>query len=381
MRTIGTSAFGIRTPIIKRNDDVVEIIVDSILNSKINVDNLDILCITESLIARAQNNYIKFDSLTKEFNNKFKSDSVGVVFPILSRNRFLHILKALANTKKEIYILLSYPNDEVGNPLISKNELRKANLNPYKKVLNEIEFKNLFPNTKHPFTNIDYIDLYKSVGKNINIFFSNNELDMLKFSDNILVANVHERNEVKNNLLNNNAKLVLTLEDILTTKNSEGYNPEFGLMGSNLAKDDEIKLFPRDSKKYVFEIQKKIHEKTNKLIEVMVFGDGAFKDPVHGIWEFADPVVSPAYTNGLIGTPNELKLKFIADNEFENLNYEETQKLIKEKIKNKKESSLGTTPRQITDLLGSLADLVCGSGDKGTPIVLIKGYFDNYSDN
>lgn len=391
MRMIGTRSLGIRTPIVKEGDDIVKIVVDSIMDTikyeGVTLKNMDVIGITESLVARAQGNFANIDVITKDINAKFPDD-IGVVFPILSRNRFSLVLKAIANTNKKVHVLLSYPYDEVGNCLMDIDKMEELNINPYSDFLTEKEYRKLFgKNVLHEFTGIDYVKLYKSLGDNINIYLSNNPLDILKYTTNILVSNVHDRFKTKEKLINNGAKLVLTLGDILIESIDEsGYNPEYGLLGCNLASDEEIKLFPRDSKKYVTKIQEELFKKTNALVEVMVYGDGAFKDPVCGIWELADPVVSPGFTDGLIGTPNEIKLKYIVDTELKDLDEEETLIKIKKKIYEKKsdklneKEALGTTPRRLVDLLGSLSDLTSGSGDKGTPVVLIQGYFDNYSD-
>ncbi len=391
MRMIGTRSLGIRTPIVKEGDDIVKIVVDSIMDTikyeGVTLKNMDVIGITESLVARAQGNFANIDVITKDINNKFPDD-IGVVFPILSRNRFSLVLKAIANTNKKVHVLLSYPYDEVGNCLMDIDKMEELNINPYSDILTEKDYRKLFgKEVLHEFTGIDYVKLYKSLGDNINIYLSNNPLDILKYTKNILVSNVHDRFKTKEKLINNGAKLVLTLDDILTESIDEsGYNPEYGLLGCNLASDEEIKLFPRDSKKYVTKIQEELFKKTNALVEVMVYGDGAFKDPVCGIWELADPVVSPGFTDGLIGTPNEIKLKYIVDTELKDLDEEETLIKIKKKIYEKKsdklneKEALGTTPRRLVDLLGSLSDLTSGSGDKGTPVVLIQGYFDNYSD-
>ncbi len=390
-RTIGTIARGIRTPIVKEGDNLVEIVVNSVLKSAdqegFQLRDRDVVGITESLVARAQGNYASIEDISKDIDKKFKDD-IGVVFPILSRNRFSVLLKGFAMTGKTIHLLLSYPSDEVGNHLMDIDKMDKLGINPYSDNLSEMDYRRLFGDkVKHPFTGIDYVDLYKEMGNgNINIYFSNDPRYILNFTKDILVANVHDNKRTKKILEKSGANILLGLDDILNTPNDiSGYNPEYGLMGSNLASDHEVKLFPRDSQIYVEKIQESLIEKTGKQIEVMVYGDGAFKDPVGRIWELADPVVSPGFTKGLSGTPNELKLKYIVDTELNELTSDEIMDAVKKKIYSKdldllnQVESLGTTPRQITDLLGSLCDLVSGSGDKGTPVVLIQGYFDNFA--
>ncbi len=393
-RTIGTSAYGLRTPIIKKGDDLVSIITESTLEAlegnSLSLKEMDVLAITESLLARAQGNYCTIEDIRNDIENKF-NDSIGILFPITSRNRFSIILKAIASTKKKITIFLNYPSDEVGNRLMDTEVLSENGINIYTDTFTEEVYRELVGGSyKHPFTGLDYVSLYKSfaVNDNIEIFLSNNPLDILNHTRDILVANIHDRQNLKSVLKSNGANIVLGLDDIMTESiNGSGYNPEYGLYGSNLATDSSLKLFPRNSDIFVHEVQKSIFEKTGVKIEVMVYGDGAFKDPIGKIWELADPVVSPGYTSNLEGTPNELKLKYIADTELTELDGESAMSVMKEKINAKTKSSpgsnaaLGTTPRRLTDLLGSLADLVSGSGDKGTPVVLIKGYFDNFASN
>ncbi len=390
-RTIGTTARGIRTPIVKEGDDLVNIVVDSVIEAA-NSENIhfrdkDVIGITESLVARAQGNYATADNIKKDVETKF-DDEIGIVFPILSRNRFSILLKGIADTKKTIHLLLSYPSDEVGNQLMDLDKMDRLNINPHSDVLTEAEYRSLFgEKVLHPFTGIDYVDLYKSMGHgNIHIYLSNDPRTILNYTKDVLVANVHDRVRTKRILKEAGANILLGLDDILTASiDGSGYNPEYGLLGSNLASDHEVKLFPRDSQIYVEEIQKLLIERTGKQIEVMVYGDGAFKDPVGKIWELADPVVSPGFTSGLSGTPNELKLKYIVDTELDDLSGDEVLNAVKQKIYSKdvdllgNAESLGTTPRRITDLLGSLCDLTSGSGDKGTPVVLIQGYFDNFA--
>ena len=390
-RTIGTTARGIRTPIVKEGDDLVNIVVDSVIEAanseNIKLRDKDVIGITESLVARAQGNYATSDHIKQDVDTKF-NDEIGIVFPILSRNRFSILLKGIADTKKTIHLLLSYPSDEVGNQLMDLDKMDELNINPYSDVLTEADYRKLFgEKVLHPFTGIDYVDLYKSMGHgNIHIYLSNDPRTILNYTKDVLVANVHDRVRTKRILKDAGANILLGIDDILTSSiDGSGYNPEYGLLGSNLASDHEVKLFPRDSQKYVEEIQKLLIEKTGKNIEVMVYGDGAFKDPVGKIWELADPVVSPGFTSGLLGTPNELKLKYIVDTELDDLSGDEVLNAVKQKIYSKgvdllgNAESLGTTPRRITDLLGSLCYLTSGSGDKGTPVVLIQGYFDNFA--
>ena len=392
VRAVGTTARGIRAPIVKEGDDLIEIVIDSVLNAakieNFNLRDRDIIGITESLVARAQGNYATIDNITKEINNKFDKE-VGVVFPILSRNRFAVILKGIALSGKKIYLVLKYPSDEVGNHLMDVDKMNQIGINPYIDVLTEKDYRKLFGETVcHPFTGIDYVQIYKdlAVVDNIEIYLSNDPKTVLNYTKDVLVANVHDRKRTKEILKKAGANRLYGLDDLLNEPiDGSGYNPEYGLLGSNLATETKVKLFPRNSKYYVDEIQKRFKEKTGKNVEVMIYGDGAFKDPVGKIWELADPTVSPGYTSGLKGTPNEIKLKYLVDTELNNLTGEEAAKAVKEKIDKKDidlvghEESMGTTPRKITDLLGSLCDLTSGSGDKGTPIVLIQGYFDNYA--
>ncbi len=391
-RTVGVIARGIRTPIIKQGDDLVNIVVSSVLKS-MEAENYclrdrDVLGITESLLARAQGNYATISQITEAVKSKFEGD-IAVLFPILSRNRFYSILKAISLTGKHIFLFLSYPSDEMGNHLMDKDTMDEIGINQYTETISESKYRKLFGREfLHPFTGIDYVELYKNsaINDNIEIFLSNDTEITLDYSHEILVANIHDRHRTKKILKKMGAKKVLGLDDILNESvDGSGYNPDFGLLGSNKATDETIKLFPRDCREFVNEVQKLIKESTGKQIEVMIYGDGAFKDPQGKIWELADPVISPGYTKGLEGMPNEIKLKYIADNELKNLGSkvaaDEVMKMLKEKkpeIKDKSKS-VGTTPRQLTDLLGSLCDLVSGSGDKGTPIVLIQGYFDNFA--
>ncbi len=389
-RLIGTVAMGLRAPIIKKGDDLVTIVSDMVSEvgeSEVRLRDRDVVAITESLLARSQGNYASIYDIAKDFKDKFAGDEVAILFPILSRNRFSTLLKAFALTGKKLHICLSYPADEVGNLLMDEMDLFNSDVNAYSDVLDMEEFKEVAGSYKHLFTDMDYPKFYKSLAENSEIHFLNNPVDALKFTDNVLVASIHNRDLVKKQLLDAGAKKVLKLDELLIKSvNGSGYNPDYGLLGSNLSTEDSVKLFPRDSQDFVEDLQKRLVEKTGKKIEVMVYGDGAFKDPVGHIWELADPVVSPGFTSGLIGTPNELKLKYVADNDLSDLSgdeaIEEFKKLVRDKDKNTDDNKrLGTTPRQITDLLGSLSDLVSGSGDKGTPVVLIQGYFDNYSND
>lgn len=391
-RLIGTSSLGIRLPIVKQGDDLVKIVSDCftevIEQQKIEVSNTDIIGITESLLARTQGNYVKLSYITEDLNSKY-DDEISLVHPILSRNRFLNILKAIANTNKKVKIYLSYPSDEVGNLLMDKYEIMKKNVNIYKDTLTEEDYLNILGKKYlHPFTGLDYVEIYKSVFQKgqVEILYSNNLEDIAKNSKSILVANIHDREYMKEYFKEHGINSVYTLADIMSSPiNNSGYNEHYGLYGSNAASDDSLKLFPRDAKKFVDDVQAEIMKKTGKKIEVLVYGDGAFKDPIGGIWELADPVVSPGFTDGLIGRPNEVKIKYLADNDLADLSGEEAIKAMKEKIKTKDDNDvtqnakLGTTPRQLTDLVGSLCDLMSGSGDKGTPVIYIKGYFDNYS--
>lgn len=390
-RLVGTTARGIRTPIIKEGDDIINIVVDSVLDAAKKGDfelgDKDVIGITESLIARAQGNFATVDQIGKDIASKFP-DEIGVVFPITSRNRFSLILEGIVKSGRKVHLLLSYPSDEMGNHLMDLDKMDELDINPYTDVLTEEKYRELFgEKVAHPFTGIDYVKLYSDIlGDTSNIYLSNDPRTILDYTKDVLVANVHDRKRTKRNLKATGANLVYGLDDILTTSvDGSGYNEDYGLLGTNLSSDDTVKLFPRNCNYYVNEIQKIIYERTGKTVEVMIYGDGAFKDPVGKIWELADPVVSPGHTDGLVGVPNEVKLKYLADNELENLSGDDAISAIKDKIKSKepdeidKNASLGTTPRRITDLLGSLCDLTSGSGDKGTPVVLIQGYFDNFA--
>lgn len=393
-RRLGTVSRGVRCPIIKEGDDLVSIVTDSIIlaskEENFPLNDRDVVAITESIVARAQGNYATVDQIATDVKNKVKSEKIGVIFPILSRNRFAILLKGIAKGVKKIILMLSYPSDEVGNSLISYDELDEKNIDPYRDVLTLEQYRNLFGHNVHEFTGVDYVEYYMSIikemGSEVEVIFANQAKTILNYADSIITCDIHTRNRTKRILKNAGAKVVLGLDDILTSSvDGSGYNEKYGLLGSNKATEDKVKLFPRDSQYLVEDIQKQLYEKTNKHFEVMIYGDGAFKDPQGKIWELADPVVSPFFTKGLIGTPNELKLKFLADNDFKDLKGEELRMAIEKRIIEKEKDlvgkmiSEGTTPRQLTDLIGSLCDLTSGSGDKGTPIVLVQGYFDNYT--
>ena len=393
-RLVGTVSRGVRAPIIRENDDICKIVVESVINASISegfsLRDKDVVGITEAVVARAQGNYATVDDVAADIKAKFLDGTFGVVFPILSRNRFSICLKGIARGAKKIVLMLSYPSDEVGNHLVTLDQLDENNVNRWSDVLTEAKYRELFGYQKHHFTGVDYVEYYRqlveSEGCECEIIFANDVRTILNYTENVLCCDIHSRARSKRLLKAKGASLVYGLDDILTESiNGSGYNKDYGLLGSNKATEDKIKLFPRDGQVIVEEIQKQLKEKTGKTIEVMVYGDGAFKDPVGKIWELADPVVSPFYTSGLLGQPNELKLKYLADNDFANLQGEALKEAIKESIKHKDSNlvgqmaSQGTTPRQLTDLIGSLCDLTSGSGDKGTPIILIQGYFDNYT--
>lgn len=389
-RLIGTVAMGLRAPIVKKGDDLVQIvgdIVEEVAREEVKLRDKDVVAITESLLARSQGNYASIEQIAKDFANKFDNDEVAILFPILSRNRFSILLKAFALSGKKLHICLSYPSDEVGNLVMDEMDLFNSDINAYTDVLSLEEFRKVAGDYKHLFTEMDYPEFYGEIAKNSEIHFLNNPVDALKFTDNILVASIHTRNIVKRQLVEAGAKKVLKLDEILTESvDGSGFNPDYGLLGSNLSTGNVVKLFPRNAQDFVNKVQKRLIEETGKHVEVMVYGDGAFKDPVGHIWELADPVVSPGFTDGLTGTPYELKLKYVADNDLSDLSSEEAAEEFKKLVRNKDKNTdsnkrLGTTPRQITDLLGSLSDLISGSGDKGTPVVLIQGYFDNYSND
>lgn len=396
-RRTGVKSIGIRGPIIREGDDLRKIVVDTIIDASnaegFKLDDRDVVAITESVVARAQGNYATIDQIAKDINNKFGAATIGVIFPITSRNRFAILLRGIARAAKKIVLMLSYPSDEVGNALLSYDELDEKNINPYSDVLDLKKYRELFGLKKHEFTGVDYIDYFQNIITDENceceIVFANQAKTILNYTKDVLVCDIHTRFRTKRILKEHGANIVFGLDDILTQSvDGSGYNERYGLLGSNKATEDKVKLFPKDEcKELVLNIQKDFMEKTSKKIEVMVYGDGAFKDPQGKIWELADPVVSPAFTEGLRGTPNELKLKYLADNDYKNLNGEELKEAIKTSIKNKDNNlkgqmiSEGTTPRQLTDLLGSLCDLTSGSGDKGTPFILVKGYFDNYTND
>lgn len=390
-RLIGTVTRGIRTPIIKEGDDLVQIITDSVINAldanDVAMQDQDIVCITESLQARSQGNFATIDQIAKDVASKY-SDEIGIVFPILSRNRFAVLLKGIAKAGLKLHILLSYPADEVGNHLMDERLLMNQGINPYTDVLEEADYRKIFgDDVRHTFTGVDYINLYKEIAPNCEIHLSNDPQTILNYTDQVLVCSVHDREHIKKSLKEFGASVVYGLDDLLTKPvDGSGYNKEYGLLGSNTADETSVKLFPRDCQTLVDVVQERLQAHSGKQIEVMIYGDGAFKDPVGKIWELADPVVSPAYTSGLEGTPNEIKIKYVADNEMKHLSSDESTSLIRQKIKENQQNesndyTIGTTPRRLTDLIGTLADLTSGSGDKGTPVVYIQGYFDNYASN
>ena len=393
-RMVGTVSRGVRAPIIRSGDDIVEIVVNSVLEASADdgfeIRNRDIIALTEAVVARAQGNYASVDNIADDVRAKLGGETVGVIFPILSRNRFAICLRGIAKGAKKIVLLLSYPSDEVGNHLVSLDKLDEKGVNPYSDVLDLKTYRELFGYEKHPFTGVDYVEYYEGLirecGADVEIVFANDPRKILNYTKNVINCDIHTRARTKRLLKAAGAERVFGLDEILNAPvNGSGFNADYGLLGSNKATEDEVKLFPRDCQPVVDAIQSKLLEKTGKLVEVMVYGDGAFKDPIGKIWELADPVVSPAYTPGLEGTPNELKLKYLADNDFAGLSGEELKAAIKSKIQEKddnlvgKMASEGTTPRRLTDLIGSLCDLTSGSGDKGTPFVYIQGYFDNYT--
>ena len=392
VRTVGTTVRGIRAPIIKEGDDPVRTVVDSVTaamaSGNFGLEDRDVIGITESFVARAQGNYASLEDIAYDVKRKFTGD-IAVIFPILSRNRFSMVLKGISMGAQRVYLLLKYPSDEIGNPLMDFEIMDQAGINPYTDVLSEDKYRKLFgDNVAHPFTGVDYVRHYKdtAVNDNIKIYLANNPTAALNYTKEVLTADIHTRHRTKRVLKAAGAKTVYGLDDILTESvNGSGYNPEFGLLGSNKATEDKVKLFPRGCKTVVDDVQRAILEKTGKRVEVLIYGDGAFKDPQCKIWELADPVVSPGYTDGLRGTPSEIKIKYIADNDFNGLEGSEKAEAVKARIRQKgnnllgRDESLGTTPRQLTDLLGSLCDLTSGSGDKGTPIVLVQGYFDDFA--
>ena len=391
MRTYGTCAFGVRAPIIRPGDDLVSIVADSVLATvderNINLKDKDIIAVTEAVLAKSQGNLAKTSDIAADVRKKLGGGPVGLVFPILSRNRFTGILEGIIDGVDELVIQLSYPFDEVGNPLVSIDKLYDLGIYTFDKSYTSEEFYKLVGSVEHPFTGMDYIKTYLDIcGSKARVILSNDPLEILKYTKKVIGADIHSRHRTKKLLFANGAEKVLSLTDILNEKSNEhGYHEEYGVLGSNKSKDGQLKLFPRAGQEFAEKLQAEMKKRTGKTIECMVYGDGAFKDPVGGIWELADPVVSPGFTSGLLGTPSEIKLKYVADNNIGELKGEAAVAEIKEIIKNKEKDlktskvSLGTTPRRITDLVGSLSDLVSGSGDKGTPIVLITGYFDNYA--
>ena len=392
-RRVGTVSRGIRCPIIREGDDLARIVSNSVLEAAeiegFEIRDRDVIAVTESIVARSQGNYASVDAIAEDVRNKLGGETIGVIFPILSRNRFAICLRGIAKGAKKIVLMLSYPSDEVGNELVSLDKIDEAGVNPYSDVLSLEKYRELFGVIKHPFTGVDYVeyysDLIRGCGAEVEIVFANQPKAILNYTDCILTCDIHTRARTKRILKNAGAKVVLGLDEILNAPvNGSGCNEKYGLLGSNKSTEDKIKLFPRDCKQLVLDIQKEIADKTGRKVEVMVYGDGAFKDPQGKIWELADPVVSPAFTDGLIGTPNELKLKYLADNDFKDLSGDALKEAISDSIRKKdgdlkgNMASQGTTPRQLTDLIGSLCDLTSGSGDKGTPVVLVQGYFDNY---
>ena len=393
-RMVGTVSRGVRAPIIRKGDDLAEIVTSSVLEAAADdgfaVRDRDIIAMTEAIVARAQGNYATVNDIAEDVRMKFGGETVGVIFPILSRNRFAICLRGIAMGAKKVVLMLSYPSDEVGNHLVSLDMLDEKGVDPYKDVLSLEKYRELFGYEKHPFTGVDYVEYYEGLirgcGAEAEVIFANDPRAVLPYTKNVINCDIHTRARTKRLLKAAGAERVFGLDEILTAPvNGSGYNEKYGLLGSNKATEDQVKLFPRDCQDLVENIQKRILEATGKHVEVMVYGDGAFKDPIGKIWELADPVVSPAYTSGLEGTPNELKLKYLADNDFAHLSGEALKEAIKSEITKKdddlvgKMASEGTTPRRLTDLIGSLCDLTSGSGDKGTPIVYIQGYFDNYT--
>ena len=393
-RRVGTVSRGIRCPIIRKGDNLAKIVADSVIEAAefegFELRDRDVISVTESIVARAQGNYASVNDIAIDVKNKLGGETIGVIFPILSRNRFAICLRGIAMAAKKIVLMLSYPSDEVGNELVSLDKLDEAGVNPYSDVLTLARYRELFGKNAHEFTGVDYVEYYgnlvRECGAEIEIIFANQPKAILEYTDTVLTCDIHTRARTKRILKAAGAKTVCGLDDILNASvNGSGYNENYGLLGSNKSTEESIKLFPHNCQPFVLDVQKRVLEATGKHVEVMVYGDGAFKDPKGKIWELADPVVSPAFTDGLVGTPNELKLKYLADNDYKDLSGEELKKAISESIKAKDDNlvgnmaSQGTTPRQLTDLIGSLCDLTSGSGDKGTPVVLVQGYFDNYT--
>ncbi|XVG95882.1 coenzyme F420-0:L-glutamate ligase [Eubacteriales bacterium KG127] len=402
-RFVGTVSRGLRAPIIKEGDDLKSVVVNTVLEAaecgEFTIRNRDVLAVTESIVARSQNNYATLDQIAQSLRNKldengYEGQPLGLVFPIMSRNRFAICLKAIARGVDKVVLLLGYPSDEVGNHLVDLDLLDEKGINPYTDVLNQEQFESLFGKSRHPFTGMDYINYYKELaeaeGCEVEIYFSKNPKAIVEYTDCVLACDTHTRHRTKKLAKKAGAKIVLSMDDIMTESvDGSGYNPDFGLLGSNKSSEEMVKLFPINCQAFVDEIQAELKAKTSKDVEVMIYGDGAFKDPVGKIWELADPVVSPGYTTGLEGTPNEIKLKYIADNEFKDLSGDELQTAVSNYIEEKAKAASsveddmlkqGTTPRRLTDLIGSLCDLTSGSGDKGTPFVYIQGYFDHYTD-
>ncbi len=393
IRTVGTVVRGIRTPIIKEDTNLADVVVNSIMEAQkeegFTFHDRDIIAITEAVVGISEGNFIKVDDIAYDIKNKYPDGEVGIVYPILSRNRFSLILKGIARGCKKIYMLLSFPKDEVGNSILDLDTLENSEFD-LGSIISESEYDRVFSSFKHPFTGINMVEFYREVihneGCEVEFVFSNQAKDILKYTSNVLTCDIHNRVKTKENIISSGGTNVYGLYEIMTKPiNGSGYNPKYGLLGSNKSTEEKLKLFPKTGDKLVIDIQNRMYELTGKKIEVMVYGDGAFKDPVGGIWELADPVVSPAYTSGLEGTPNEIKLKYVSDNKFPDLRGEELAEAIKNEIKSKDDNlvgnmaSQGTTPRRFTDLIGSLCDLTSGSGDKGTPVVFIQGYFDNYA--
>lgn len=393
-RKVGTVSRGIRCPIIREGDDLAKIVVDSVLDAAesegFEIRDRDVISVTESVVARSQGNYASVEAIAKDVREKLGGETIGVIFPILSRNRFSICLKGIAGGAKKVVLMLSYPSDEVGNALVTLDQLDEAGINPYSDVLDLKRYRELFGENKHEFTGVDYVEYYsqliREAGAEPEVIFANNPREILKYTKKVLTCDIHTRRRTKRILKEAGAEVVCGMDDILNAPvDGSGCNERYGLLGSNKSTEDSIKLFPRECKDLVLEIQKQILDRTGKHVEVMVYGDGAFKDPVGKIWELADPCVAVANTDGLEGTPNEIKLKYLADNDFKDLSGEALRDAISQRIKEKKSdlvgdmSSQGTTPRRITDLIGSLCDLTSGSGDKGTPVILVQGYFDNYT--
>lgn len=393
-RRVGTVSRGIRCPIIREGDNLAAIVADSVLEAAraegFSLRDRDVIAATESIVARSQGNYVSTEDIAADVRAKLGGETIGILFPILSRNRFAVCLRGIAKGAKKVVLMLSYPSDEVGNELVSLDKLDEAGVNPYSDVLSLARYRELFGVNAHPFTGVDYVEYYQNIiresGAEAEIIFANQPTAILPYADCLLTCDIHTRARTKRLLKAAGAKVVCGLDDIMTAPiNGSGYNAKYGLLGSNKSTEDKIKLFPRECLDFVLDVQSRVFEATGKHVEVMVYGDGAFKDPQGKIWELADPVVSPAFTDGLVGTPNELKLKYLADNDYKDLSGEALREAISASIRSKQDNlvgnmaSQGTTPRQLTDLIGSLCDLTSGSGDKGTPVVLVQGYFDNYT--